>query len=106
MLTNTSTDFLTGMLDLLRGDSPRVPKSPSRSKRSESADRAKSPDRTPETERVIKLSHYPNAEVRKDVELPIEREDWPAPPATAVITKNIGKFSVMVVYVVERWYIW
>lgn len=84
------------MLDILR-DSPRVPRSPSRSKRSESAERAKSPDRPPETEAVIKLSHYPSAEERKDIEPAIEREDWPAPPATAVTAKNLSKTCIYLI---------
>lgn len=82
------------MLDLLRGDAVRVSKSPSRNVRSASAERAKSPDRPPETEAVIKLSQHPGAEVRKDLPA-IEREDWPAPPATAVTTKNLGKYTAL-----------
>lgn len=87
-----------GMLDLLRGNSVRVPKSPSRSVRSASAERATSPDRPAETEAVIKLSQHPGAEVRKDKEPPIEREDWPAPPATAVTAKNIGMSALWIVF--------
>ena len=81
---------IVGMLDLLRGgSSPRLVKSAER--RSRSSDSGKSPERSADTEAIIKLSHYPSAELKKDVEPAIEREDWPAPPAMAVITKNLGR---------------
>ncbi|XP_067947482.1 uncharacterized protein [Watersipora subatra] len=77
-----------GMLDLLRGSSPiRTGERP------HSRDTSKSPERPADTEAVIKLSHYPSAEIRKDIP-PIEREDWPAPPAIAVITKHLVRNSL------------
>lgn len=79
------------MLNILSGTpSPRASprRSPSTPDRTE---RLKSPERSSETEEVIKLSHYPSAQVKaKDEVAPIEREDWPAPPATAVVSKNLG----------------
>lgn len=79
-----------GLVDLLGGAPPaRVIKSVER--RSRSGDRAQSVERPADAEAIIKLSHYPAAEERRDVPPAIEREDWPAPPAIAVITKNLGK---------------
>ena len=63
---------------------------PSASSPSPPVEQPGSVERSSETEEVIKLSHYPSAHVKTDLPA-IEREDWPAPPATAVNNKNLGK---------------
>jgi len=73
------------MLDLLKGNNPQPP-----TRRARSTDAPKVSEQDADTEAIIKLSHYPSAQVKKDTQPAIEREDWPAPPATAIVTKNMG----------------
>ncbi|KAF6041415.1 ABLIM3 [Bugula neritina] len=78
----------SGMLDLLKGNNPQPP-----TRRARSTDAPKVSEQDADTEAIIKLSHYPSAQVKKDTQPAIEREDWPAPPATAIVTKNMVRTS-------------
>ena len=44
---------------------------------------------------VIKLQHYPNAQRERYGPLPIEKEDWPAPPAVAAAYPELCKENLV-----------